>query len=150
MKKPRELDMLMAKEVLGHNIKYEKDGSVREDMPNGQSRPLRPYSIDISAAWELVKKLGMTLIPVENGWFVLVGPHQGWKSPAEFLTYLQTADFSNSGAAVGEYAPMTICLAAMKSLERKVNAENEINAEETGVVASELQMEATHLTQLHS
>ena len=66
-----------------------------------------------------LEKLGITLLPVDQGWFALVGEKRGWTSPAEFIAYLQTADFANSDAAVGDQAPLTICLAVMKALERR-------------------------------
>lgn len=119
MKKAREVDILMAQRVLGHSIYYEKSGAIREKAHNGQSRPLRSYSTDISAAWELVEKLGMTLIPVAGGWFALVGPKAAWDNPAEFLAFLQKGDFVNGGAAVGESAPLTVCMAALKVLEKR-------------------------------
>ena len=119
MKESREIDVLMAQQILGHTTYHEKSGAMRERLPSGQSRPLRNYTLDISAAWEVVQQLGMTMIPVEEGWFALVGKKRGWESPAKFLVYLQTADFANSGAAVGEHAPMTICMAAMKALDNR-------------------------------
>jgi hypothetical protein len=118
-KSQREIDMFMASNILGHQVYHEKTGSIREQLPSGQSRPLRAYSEDIAAAWEIVEKLGITLLPVENGWFALVGDKQGWSSPADFIRYLQKADFVNSGAAIGEKAPMTICMAAMKAFEHR-------------------------------
>jgi hypothetical protein len=118
-KSSREVDMFMAREILGHDVYHEKTGAIREQLPTGQSRPLRPYSEDIAAAWEIVEKLGITLLPVESGWFALVGDKQGWSSPADFIRYLQKADFVHSGAALGEKAPMTICMAAMKAHEHR-------------------------------
>lgn len=115
----REVDMFMAREILGHDVYHEKTGAIREQLPTGQSRPLRSYSEDIAAAWEIVEALGITLLPVENGWFALVGDKQGWSSPADFIRYLQKADFVHSGAALGEKAPMTICMAAMKAHEHR-------------------------------
>lgn len=68
------------------------------------------------------------MIPTEQGWFVMVGKSEGWKSPADFLLFLQKADFAKSGAAVGHDAPMTICLAAMKTVEnRQIEAEAEFH-----------------------
>ncbi|MDQ3230228.1 MAG: hypothetical protein M3Q07_00270 [Pseudobdellovibrionaceae bacterium] len=119
MNKSREIDIFIASKVLGHGVYHEKTGAVREQLPSGQSRPLRSYSEDISAAWEVVEKLGITLLPVEDGWFALVGQKRGWSSPAEFLLYLQKADYVRSGAALGDKAPMTICMAAMKALEHR-------------------------------
>ncbi len=125
-KSSREIDIFMATHILGHEIYHEKTGSVREQLPSGQSRPLRPYSEDIGAAWEIVEKLGVTLLPVESGWFALVGDKQGWSSPADFIRYLQKADFVHSGAALGDKAPMTICMAAMKAYEhRNADASND-------------------------
>lgn len=119
MTKPSKLDAAISESVLGYTTNFEKNGSMRETLPNGQSRPLRAYSQDISAAWEVVQKLGISLIPVEQGWFAMVGEGGGWKSPAEFLTFLQKGEFTKSGAAVGEHAPMTICLAAIKAVEHR-------------------------------
>lgn len=118
-KSSREIDIFMASHILGHEVYHEKTGAVREQLPTGQSRPLRSYSEDIAAAWEIVEKLGITLLPVENGWFALVGDKQGWSSPADFIRYLQKADFVHSGAALGDKAPMTICMAAMKAFEHR-------------------------------
>jgi hypothetical protein len=118
-KSSREIDMFMAREILGHDVHHEKNGTIREQLPSGQSRPLRSYSEDIAAAWEIVEKLGITLLPVEKGWFALVGDKQGWSSPADFIRYLQKADFVHSGAALGDKAPMTICMAAMKAYEHR-------------------------------
>jgi hypothetical protein len=119
MTKSRDLDMIMSQDVLGHKVFYEKNGSIREKIMGGQSRPLRSYSQDIAAAWEIVEKLGITLLPVDQGWFAIVGKKHGWASPAEFLIFLQNADFARAGAAVGEHAPLTICLAAMKAVENR-------------------------------
>lgn len=115
----RELDLYMAERVLGHTIQNDKHGKTFEVLSSGQTRPLRPYSQDMGAAWELVEKLGISVLPVEQGWFALVGNARGWESPADFIAYLQTADFAHSGAAVGESAAMTVCLAAMRALESR-------------------------------
>jgi hypothetical protein len=71
-------------------------------------------------AWEIVSLLPMTLIPIEDGsWFALVGEKKGWTDPGEFLRFLQTADFVKAGAAVAVTAPLTICLAALKAVEKR-------------------------------
>lgn len=116
----RALDMLVAEHVLGHHIIRQKKGTVKERTVAGHIRPLRNYSTDIGSAWELVTFLGISLIPIEDGrWFALVGGSEGWKSPADFLTTLQNADFLNAGAAVEKTAPLTICLAALKAIEKR-------------------------------
>jgi hypothetical protein len=127
MRKGKELDLQIAKEVMGHSISREKRGTWIEGTPKG-TRPLKAYSSDISAAWEVAAKIGVSLIPVEgNGWFALVGEPGGWKSPADFIQYLQTADFAQAGAAVGDDAPLMICIAAMKQIEKQ-NAQAEAAA----------------------
>jgi hypothetical protein len=120
VKQGRELDAWIAERVLGHSIVGQRKGAIKERTRAGQVRPLRAYSTDIGAAWEVVRKMGITLIPIENEqWFGLVGPARGWKSPAELLNYLQTSDFVAAGAAIGETAPMTICLAALRAVEKQ-------------------------------
>lgn len=113
----REIDKLMASKVLGHTLYYEKSGAMRERLENGQTRPLRTYTTDIGAAWEIATKLGVTLLPTTEGWFALIGDKPQWRSPAEFMTYLQKADFVRAGAAVAPQASAAICLAAARWLE---------------------------------
>ncbi len=140
MRAGRELDLIIAKEVMGHGISREKRGTWIEGTPRG-TRPLAPYSSDIQAAWEVAEKVGISLIPisedgVRKGWFALAGAAgsgRGWKSPADFIQYLQTADFASAGAAVGEDAPLTICIAAAKQVEKsraeKTDQSSEDNAQ---------------------
>ena len=116
----RALDMMVAEHVLGHHVIRQKKGTLKERTLAGHIRPLRNYSTDIGSAWEVVTRMGMSLIPIEDGrWFALVGGAEGWKSPADFLTTLQNADFLNAGAAVEQTAPLTICLAALKAAEKR-------------------------------
>jgi hypothetical protein len=120
MRPGRELDTLMAQDILGHQMKV-KQKELWEVTPLGE-RPLRKYSRDMAAALEVMQKMNISLIPVEGAqWFAMVGHEKPWESPAEFLQYLQSGTFVDSGAAVGENIPEVICLAAMKALEtRKV------------------------------
>ncbi len=117
MRPGRELDTFIAKEVLGHTVKV-KQRELWEVTALGE-RPLRKFSREITAAWEIVEKMGVTVIPVEDGnWFAFVGTGQRWKSPAQFLEFLQKGEFLNSGAAVGKNAAETICFAAVKAIEK--------------------------------
>jgi hypothetical protein len=116
MRPGRELDTFMAKEVLGHNVKI-KMKEIWEDTEFGD-RPLRKYSRDMTAAYEIMEKMNITLIPIEDGqWFAMAGHTERWKSPAEFVNYLQTGNFVDSGAAVGTNVPETICIAAYKAIQ---------------------------------
>lgn len=118
MSATRELDTFIAQNVLGHTV-ITKENSLWEVTASGE-RPLRAFSQDIGAAWEVVEKLGITIIPVQDsGWFAFVGNGKPWPSPAAFLEFLQKGDFMNSGAAVGENPAEAVCFAAMKSLEKK-------------------------------
>lgn len=117
MRPGRELDTFIAKEVLGHPVKV-KQRELWEVTPLGE-RPLRKFSRDITSAWEVVEKMGVTIMPVEdNQWFAFVGTGQPWKTPAEFLEFLQDGKFLNSGAAVGNNPAETICVAALKAIEK--------------------------------
>lgn len=135
MRPGRELDTFIAKEVLGHTIKV-KQKELWEEAPKGE-RPLRKYSRDISAAWEVAEKMNITLIPVAGDtWFAMVGKHERWESPADFLQYLQGGNFVQSGAAVGNNIAEVICLAALKAIEvRKARATNaQVNGEEVAIL----------------
>lgn len=125
----RDLDLYMAQKVLGLATFYEKSGAVLERTQDGLTRPLRPYSSDIGAAWEVVRKLGVTLIPVDGGWFSLVGPQPRWPSPAEFLKYIQNTDFTKAGAALADDPAQSICLAALRATEMRDAANQELLAE---------------------
>ncbi len=127
MRPGREMDCAIAQNVFGHRV-YIKRRVPHEETPKGE-RPLRPYSKEMEWAWEVASKMGISLIPIENGaWFALVGNREGWKSPAAFIAYLQTGEFAKAGAAVGEDAPRVICTAALNAIEsRKSSAPMALN-----------------------
>jgi hypothetical protein len=139
MRPGRELDCTVAQEILGHDV-YVKARVLYEKTAQGE-RPLRNYTKEIQWAWEVAERANISLIPIENGsWFALAGTEFGWKSPAEFIAYLQTGDFLTSGAAVGPNPALMICVAAMKAVESKraanQAAEAKIAANLNPVVAS--------------
>ena len=119
LKAGREMDMMVATKVMGHTLHKQKH-VVLESTQLG-SRPLRSYSKSIEDAWEVAEAMGITLIPIEGGsWFALIGPKEGWKSPAEFLACLQAGDFLRAGAAVTDSAPLSVCLAALNAIEKSL------------------------------
>lgn len=116
----RDLDQLVSQYVLGHQIIQQKKGGIKERTRLGHIRPLRAYSKDIGAAWEVAEKMQITLIPIQGGkWFAMAGNVDGWGSPAEFLKFLGSAEFTEAGAAVEENAPLTICLAALAAIQKR-------------------------------
>lgn len=118
MRPGRELDITIAKFVFGHEVKTTKKLIV-EKAASGD-RPLRYYSRDMQFAWEVADKMNISLIPVENGeWFAMVGAENRWSGPADFIKYLQAGNFVDAGAAVGQDAALTICLAAVKALQHR-------------------------------
>lgn len=125
MRAGKELNLAIASEVMGHAVSRQKNGTYMEATPKGV-RPLAPYSSDMNAAWEVAQKIGVTLIPIADGsWFSFVGKKAGWNSPAEFMEALGKADFVRCAAAVDMSAPLSICIAAVKSIEnRRTAAEN--------------------------
>lgn len=125
----RELDALISEYCLGHHVIRQKKGTMKERTLNGHIRPLRSYSTDIAAAWEVVERMGITVLPIKDkSWFAMVGVREGWENPAEFIQYLQNADFLVGGAAVEKSAPLTICLAAIKAVEKRISALNDDKA----------------------
>jgi len=119
MRPGQELDKLISTQVLGYSIHQQKR-AFYEATPRG-TRPLRSYSKEMNDAWEVVEAMGITIIPIENGqWFALVGPNAGWKSPGQFLEFVQKGNFVEAGAAVAESAPLSICLAALSAVAKKV------------------------------
>jgi hypothetical protein len=123
MKPGKEMDILVATQVMGHAISKQKQ-MVYEASHQG-TRPLRSYSKNIEDAWEVVMAIGITMIPIDDGsWFAMVGPREGWKSPAEFIDCMQKGDFARSGAAVTQSAPLSICLAALNAVEKRKTDQN--------------------------
>lgn len=118
----RRFDAWLAREVLGHSVVQQKNGAWQEGTPEGV-RPLKEFSKDIGAAWELVERLNITLIPVEGGqWFALAGQASRWQSPAEFLRVVSLGRFKEMGAAVGHDVAFTICLSAYQAIEARRSA----------------------------
>ncbi len=122
MRPGRELDTMIAQHIFSHEVIIKRKLPT-EVTPQGE-RPLREYSKEIGAAFDVAKLLNISLIPIEGGqWFALKGGNEGFKSPAEFIQYLSEGNFVNAGAAVTESAPLSICLAAMKYVEVKLAQE---------------------------
>jgi hypothetical protein len=122
MRPGRELDTMIAQHVFEHEVIIKRKVPT-EVTPSGE-RPLREYSKEIGAAFDVAQKLNISLIPIEGKqWFALKGGEEGYKSPADFIKYLSEGNFVNAGAAVTESAPLSICLAAMKFIEGKLAKE---------------------------
>jgi hypothetical protein len=125
------MDRIIASEVMGHPVTQQKR-EVFEATAKG-TRPVHPYSTDIAAAWEVVERMGITLIPVADGsWFAFVGPNGRWNTPADFIRFLQNENFTQAGAAVGEDAAFTICQAALKAVQNRAAASQSLGAESAG------------------
>lgn len=122
MRPGRELDTLIAKHVFEFEVIIKRKLPT-EVTPAGE-RPLREYSKEIGAAFDVARKMNMSLIPIEGGsWFALAGGNAGFTTPADFIQYLGRGDFANSGAAVTESAPLSICIAAIKAVESRLAKE---------------------------
>lgn len=122
MRPGRELDTMIAQHVFNHAVIIKR--KIPTEVTSSGERPLREYSKEIGAAFDIARALNMALIPIEGGqWFALKGGTDGYKSPAEFIQYLSEGNFVNAGAAVTDSAPLAICLAAMKYVEAKLAQE---------------------------
>ena len=116
----RDLNNLIAEQVMGHTVHRQKD--VFFEATAKGARPVRDYSTNMEAAWEVATRLGISLIPVaDDSWFAMVGPSDGFKTPADFIECMQRADFANSGAAVTKSAVLSICLAAVLAVKKRTD-----------------------------
>lgn len=124
MRPGREIDTRIAQEVMGHHV-WVRQKVLYENHSTGE-RPLRKYSAEMEWAWEVVLKMKMTLIPIVGGqWFAFVGgtANEGWESPQELLKVLESGNFSECGAAVGDNPALVICQAALKAVEKRGHQE---------------------------
>lgn len=122
MRPGRELDTMIAQHIFNHEVIIKR--KIPTEVTPAGERPLREYSKEIGAAFDVARKLNISLIPIEGGqWFALKGGNEGFKSPAEFIQYLSEGNFVDAGAAVTDNAPLSICLAAMKFVEGKLAKE---------------------------
>lgn len=122
MRPGRELDTLIAKHIFNHEVVIKR--KVPTEVTPAGERPLREYTKEIGAAYEVAKKLNISLIPIEGGqWFALAGKSEGFVSPADLISYLSAGNFVDAGAAVSESPSYSICLAAMKAVESKMARE---------------------------
>lgn len=122
MRPGRELDTLIAKHVFGHEVIIKR--KIPTEVTPAGDRPLREYSKEIGAAFDVAKKLNISLIPIQDGsWFALAHGESGYASPADFIKYLSAGEFADAGAAVAETAALAISLAGIRAIEAQ-NARN--------------------------
>jgi hypothetical protein len=118
----RELDALIAMEVMGFNpedFTYTKEelekmqvvGSVVTIKPK-----LKPYSTDITAAWEVVEKI-KDAVKGCDGVFKIQ-----WNDDNKWVVYWDHEDLINCADIQGEslMAPHAICLAALKAVGHEI------------------------------
>lgn len=121
MRPGREIDTLIAKHIFSHEVIIKR--KIPTEVTAAGERPLREYSKEIGAAFDVAKKMNISLIPIEGGsWFALAGGKEGFASPADFMKYLGEGNFANAGAAVDPSAPLAICLAAIRAIESRLAA----------------------------
>jgi hypothetical protein len=140
MRPGRETDTRIAKEIFGHKVWAQ--GKVLYESAAKGDRPLRAYTKEMEWAWEVVEHMKVTLIPIQSGeWFAFVGPvdKHGWESPQAVLEFLNSGNFNDCGAAVGTSAPLVICDAALKAVEKRVA----LAAEEMGRDGAQLSVVPT-------
>lgn len=126
MKPSRELDVLIAKKVFGHEVVHktwnkgkcesytigEPDYCYTGDEPGGFLTNFVPaYSRDIAAAWEIVNEISSGAFYVE--WI----EDKGWT--AMFRWWNVDAQDFDIHKEVGVTAPHAICLAALKAKGKK-------------------------------
>lgn len=122
MRPGRELDTLISQHVFNHTVVVKR--KVPTEITPAGERPLKEYSKEIGAAFDVAKKMNISLIPIEGGsWFALAGEKDGFASPADFMRYLGEGKFEDSGAAVSDSPALSISLAAIRAVESKIARE---------------------------
>lgn len=130
MQPGRELDALVAEKVMGWEritdgalIWWEKDG--KRGHPDSYFNSFPCYSTDISAAWQVVEKIPMTIY-APNAYYANSeyrnnvnwrDEEKGWNWTAEANIPDPKTAFDESVEAQGLTAPHAICLAALKAVE---------------------------------
>lgn len=123
MKAGRELDALIAEKVMGLfpcvdpigkcEAAHMKPCQCWAEKPGGAGGGLKSYSEDISAAWEVVEKLGLAVIPLvvcpEN-------PTPGYWAGliSSYVTHEDSVIDERLVGKVAATAPLAICLAGLK------------------------------------
>lgn len=124
MRPGRELDTLIAKHIFNHQVVIKR--KIPTEVTPAGERPLREYSKEIGAAFDVAKKLNISLIPIQGGsWFALAGGNEGFATPADFIKYLGAGNFADAGAAVTDNPALSISIAAIKSVESRLARENQ-------------------------
>lgn len=120
----REIDARIAEEVFGHEVAAIE--AVLHERVSSGLRPLLKYSQDIEAAWLVAEKMQIAVLPVSGQcWFAMVGKSDGFRTPIEFLEFMQEAKFKEAGAAFGSNPAETICRAALYAVEKRRAAQND-------------------------
>jgi hypothetical protein len=141
MRPGREIDTLIAKHIFDHQVIIKR--KVPTEVTSAGERPLREYSKDIAAAFEVAKKLNISLIPIQGGsWFALAGGNEGFATPADFIKYLGAGNFADAGAAVSESPALSISIAAIRSVESKIARERNENGETSDDISDDDSSEA--------
>ncbi len=107
MKAGRELNILVAKEVMERGVADDETFGFMEKDSNGVYGPLQPYSEDIAAAWLIVEKLRELNPRVE---------FDSYSRKWEASFSVQEADFT-CPVVMADGAPEAICKAALLALQ---------------------------------
>lgn len=121
MKAGRELDALVAEQVMGLDVHWSSSNepllTVRSAPNAHHHKELPPYGTDIAAAWEVVEKVGGKAY-VEMGLRNDAGDGADWC--ATFGHAEGNTKWIEDGGAFAETAPLAICLAALKAVGAEV------------------------------
>jgi hypothetical protein len=78
------------------------------------------YSTDISAAWAVVSKLRLAVVPIDdNKWWAGSMNDHGGDDPLTSDTYVEQYMGDGMHGKIADTAPHAICLAALKVVEGK-------------------------------
>lgn len=135
MKAGRELDILVAEKVLGLKVvktvwgKRKQYGCYSIGEPDWYDdagatelgNPLPAYSTDIAAAWEVVEHMNNLGTKSRDAYFILNKSDSGFKVSFYRRKHVGPGQWdyvAYHGTVKADTAPMAICLAALKAVEK--------------------------------
>lgn len=121
MKPGRELDALVAQRVMGIRVTHEQGEYWPPPRPgaNFATQPIREYSYDIAAAWEVVKKLQT---PKQR---LAISLNRNGGCWVEVVYFNPKTGAIDRWSAKAKSAPHAICLAALKAVGALTDKEDE-------------------------
>lgn len=113
-----KLDALVAEKVMGKDPDIWEPGDSFVVIDQNTIKIAKPYSTDITAAWQVVEKLRLAVIPCNDGqWYAGKDEYDHDLQWYEVIMYVDDPHDHHSARFVhADTGPLAICLAALKAV----------------------------------